>query len=269
MPKFSANLSMLYTNFDFMDRFASAARDGFSGVEYLFPYSYQKDQLVEALEKHNLKQVLYNLPAGDWGSGDRGIACDPRRVAEFRDGVDQAIDYGKALECSQINCLVGAAPKNVTLRQAHETVVRNLKYAGRLLGTEKIRLLIEPCNTFDIPNFFLNGSVQAIELIEEVGEPNLFLQYDVYHMQLMEGNLTNTLVKNLHRIAHIQIADVPGRHEPGTGEIRFRCLFEKLDAIGYTGWIGCEYNPTTTTEESFGWMPLAEKSSSKQMREPA
>ena len=254
MPKFNANLSFLYTEFDFLDRFAAAARNGFAGVEYLFPYSYPKEQLADILQKHSLTQVLHNLPAGNWDAGDRGNACQPNRDLEFQDGIEPAIEYAQALGCKQINCLAGIKPDNVTLAQAKDTFLRNLQYAAPRLAKHGIRLLIEPVNTYDIPGFYLSSTMQAIAIIKELGEENLFLQYDVYHMQMMEGNLANTIAKNFERISHIQLADVPGRHEPGTGEIRYDFLFDHLDRLGYRGWIGCEYKPLTTAEQGIGWM---------------
>lgn len=254
MPKFAANLSMLYTDLDFIARFAAASRSGFTGVEYLFPYAYQKEQLVEALGKNSLKQVLHNLPAGNWEAGERGIACDPGRVGEFKEGVDRAIDYAEALDCTQLNCLVGKMPSSVTPARAHETVVGNLAYAAPRLAEHGIKLLIEPVNTYDIPGFFLNKTAQALTIMDEVGHKNLYLQYDIYHMQLMEGNLATTMEKNLRRIPHIQLADVPGRHEPGTGEINYPFLFRFLDQLGYTGWIGCEYKPLAATDQGLTWM---------------
>ena len=254
MPKFAANLSFLYSDLDFLGRFAAAARSGFQGVEYLFPYAFPKEQIVEALQQNNLKQVLHNLPGGQWEAGERGIACHPDRVGEFKEGVDQAIEYARALKCDQINCLAGITPANVPATKAHETLVENLKYAAPRLGAHNIKLLIEPINIYDIPGFFLRTSAQALALMDEAREPNLYLQYDIYHMQRMEGNLADTMEKNLQRIAHVQVADVPGRHEPGTGEIRYEFLFQRLENIGYTGWIGCEYKPLKTTEEGLGWM---------------
>jgi hydroxypyruvate isomerase len=254
MPKFAANLTMLFSEIDFLDRFEAAARCGFTGVEYLFPYGYEKDRLVEALETYNLNQVLHNLPAGNWAEGDRGIACDPNRIGEFQDGVGKALDYARALKCTQLNCLAGKVPPKVTPDQAHRTFVENVTFASRALAADRINLLIEAVNTSDVPGFFLNRTAQALSIIDESGCENLLLQYDIYHMQIMEGNLATTMAKNLSRIAHIQVADVPGRHEPGTGEINFPFLFGFLDRAGYTGWIGCEYNPASTTEKSLGWL---------------
>jgi hydroxypyruvate isomerase len=253
MPKFAANLTMLFNEVDFLDRFAAAAEAGFAGVEYLFPYPYPAEDLAERLAKHNLIQVLHNLPAGDWGAGERGIAVLPERVEEFRQGVDTAIAYAKTLGCSQVNCLTGVAPEGAEPAQLHRTFVENLRFAAERLGAEGIKLLIEPINTRDIPEFFLNRTAQAAAILDEVGSDNLFIQYDIYHMQIMEGDLAPTLEANLARIAHVQLADTPGRHEPGTGEINYPFLFDHLDRIGYSGWIGCEYKPATTTVEGLGW----------------
>ena len=254
MPRFAANLSMLFTELDFMARFAAAARCGFAGVEYLFPYAYPKEQLAEALRQHGLTQVLHNLPAGDWERGERGIACHPDRTREFQEGVARAIDYARALGCRQINCLSGIAPASIPHERSRETFVANLKYAAPRLAEHGILLLIEPINTRDIPGFFLSTTAQALDIMQEANEPNLYLQYDVYHMQMMEGSLADTIRKNLARIAHIQVADVPGRHEPGTGEINYAFLFQHLDKIGYPGWVGCEYKPLAKTEEGLGWL---------------
>lgn len=254
MPKFAANLSMLFTELDFLDRFEAAARHGFAAVEYLFPYAYPKEQLAERLDKYRLRQVLHNLPAGNWEMGERGIACLPDRVSEFREGVERAIDYARVLGCRQLNCLAGITPYSFPQHKVRETLVGNLRYAATRLAVEGIKLLVEPINTFDIKDFYLNRSGQALAILREVEHENLFLQYDVYHMQMMEGNLASTIEKKLRRIAHIQVADVPGRHEPGSGEINYRFLFDLLDRLGYDGWIGCEYKPATTTEEGLGWM---------------
>jgi hydroxypyruvate isomerase len=259
MPKFAANLSMLFTEVAFLDRFAAAARCGFSSVEYLFPYTYPKERLAELLHAHGLTQVLHNLPAGDWERGERGIACHLDRVGEFQEGVGRAIEYARALGCKQINCLAGIAPESVTLIRSREVFVGNLKWAAPRLAEHGIKLLIEPINTYDIPEFFLSTSAQALDIVREVNDPNLYLQYDVYHMQMMEGNLANTIKQNLARIAHIQVAGVPGRHEPGTGEINYAFLFQHLDAIGYQGWVGCEYKPVGKTEDGLAWLAPYER----------
>jgi hydroxypyruvate isomerase len=253
MPKLAANLTMLWNELDFPDRFAAAAKAGFRGVEYLFPYAYPKELLAASLARHGLVQVLHNLPAGDWAKGERGIACDPARVGEFRDGVGRAIEYAKALGCPQLNCLAGIAPAGVDAGKLRETFVANLRFAAGALGGEGIRLLIEPINTFDMPGFYLSRTRQALDIIRDTGSANLFLQYDIYHMQRMEGELAATIRDNLPRIAHLQLADNPGRHEPGTGEINYRFLFGFLDSIGYDGWIGCEYKPRGGTDDGLGW----------------
>ena len=254
MPKFNANLTMLFNEVPFLDRFQAAAGAGFKGVEFLFPYAFDKDAIAERLDKHGLVQVLHNLPAGDWDAGERGIACHPDRVGEFRDGVGRAIEYATALGCKQLNCLAGIAPAGVDAEKVHATFVANLRFAAARLEEAGIRLLVEPINTFDIPGFHLNRTAQAIALIEEVGSPNLWLQHDVYHMQRMEGELANTITRHLPRIAHMQIADTPGRHEPGTGEINYAWLFRFIDQLGYDGWIGCEYKPAAGTREGLGWI---------------
>jgi hydroxypyruvate isomerase len=254
MPKFAANLTMLFNEFDFMDRIGAAAAAGFKGVEYLFPYPYTKEQLVDALGTHQLVQVLHNLPAGDWSAGERGIAVLPDRVGEFQDGVGAAIDYATALGCKQVNCLAGIAPQGVAPDKVHETLVSNLRFAAGKLKQAGIRLLIEPCNTRDIPGFYLNRSAQALAIIAEVGSDNLGLQYDIYHMQIMEGDLAPTIQRNLKSIPHMQLADNPGRNEPGTGEINYPFLFAFIDKLGYEGWIGCEYKPVSTTNAGLGWI---------------
>jgi hydroxypyruvate isomerase len=253
MPKFAANLTLMFNEVDFLERFGAAAQAGFKGVEYLFPYPYEKTQLADQLGKHKLVQALHNLPAGDWGKGERGIACLPDRVAEFQDGVGKAIEYAQALGCKQLNCLAGITPA-VGAQKAHETFVANMKFAAEKLSAVGIRLLIEPINTRDIPGFFLCHTKQALDVIAEVGSSNLWLQYDIYHMQIMEGDLAPTIEKNLGRIAHLQLADNPGRHEPGTGEINYPFLFKFIDQLGYEGWIGCEYKPAASTTAGLGWV---------------
>lgn len=254
MPKFAANLSMLFTEVDFLQRFEQAAQAGFQGVEYLFPYDFEASTIKGVLESNNLKQVLFNLPAGDWQAGDRGIAVDPNRVEEFQQGVTKAIQYAKALDCNQVNCLAGIVPDGVTAQQAEETFVSNLRFAAGALKENGISLIIEAINTRDIPGFFLTNTKQALDVIEKVDSDNLNFQYDIYHMQIMEGDLAPTLSEHLSQIQHVQLADNPGRHEPGTGEINYPFLFNHLDSIGYDGWIGCEYKPKTTTQEGLIWL---------------
>ncbi len=253
MPKFAANLSMLFTEHDFLDRFAHAADAGFTGVEYLFPYDYPAAQVAERLHAAKLEQVLFNLPAGNWAAGERGIACLPDRVDEFKAGVPRAIEYAKALGCKKLNCLAGKLTPEIDCIDAQATLVANLRYAAEALEREGIAFVVEAINTFDIPNFYLSHSRQAFALFEEVGVKNLSLQYDIYHMQRMEGELAATIRANIARIGHVQLADNPGRHEPGTGEINYPFLFAALDAAGYAGWIGCEYVPANGTVAGLGW----------------
>ena len=254
MSKFAANLSMLFTEVDFLDRFKAAAEAGFKGVEYLFPYDYTAAEIKECLDANGLSQVLFNLPAGDWSAGERGIACHPSRVEEFRTGVDKAIEYAQVLGNKQVNCLVGIQPRGVSDDEARKTVVENLRFAAEKLKAAGILLIAEPINTRDIPGFFLNRTEQALALFDEVGSDNLKLQYDIYHMQIMEGDLAPTIEKHLARSAHVQLADNPGRHEPGTGEINYPFLFAHLERLGYDGWIGCEYKPKAETTQGLGWL---------------
>lgn len=253
MTKLAANLTMLFNEHGFMDRFEAAARAGFRGVEFLFPYAFHADQIADKLNTYQLDLVLHNLPAGKWEAGERGIACHPDRIGEFQDGVGEAIRYAKTLGVKQLNCLVGIRPQGVSADNAFKTVVGNLKFAADMLREQKIRLLIEPINTFDIPGFYLSGTQQAIDLIKETGSSNIYLQYDIYHMQRMEGEIANTIKANRDIIRHIQLADNPGRFEPGTGEINYRYLLKMLDEIGYDGWVGCEYKPKAGTVEGLGW----------------
>jgi hydroxypyruvate isomerase len=253
MPRFAANLSMLFTEQPFLDRFALAARAGFQAVEFLFPYGFAVEEIRDRLQANQLQLVLHNLPAGDWDAGERGIACLPDRVGEFRAGVARAVEYATALGVPQLNCLAGKAPAGVDDAVLRRTLVDNLRYAAAELKDAGLRLLVEPINTFDIPGFYLNGTAQAIALLDEVGADNAFVQYDLYHAQRMEGELAGTLQRHLARIGHVQLADNPGRHEPGTGEINYPFVFAQLDRLGYAGWVGCEYKPATTTEAGLGW----------------
>lgn len=253
MPTFAANLTMLFNEVPFLDRFEAAAKADFKYVEFLFPYAFPAADIKARLDANGLTLVLHNLPAGDWDAGERGIACHPDRVQEFRSGVAKAIEYAKELGVKQLNCLVGKVPADADEQFVHSTLVENLRFAAAELKAAGLRLLIEPINTFDIPGFAVSRTAQALALIDEVGSDNLFVQYDIYHAQRMEGELGATLQKHLARIGHIQLADNPGRNEPGTGEIHYPYLFALLDRIGYTGTIGCEYKPATTTEAGLGW----------------
>jgi hydroxypyruvate isomerase len=254
MPKFAANLTMLFNEVDFLDRFGVAAKAGFRGIEYLFPYAWPKEALAERLAKYKLSQVLHNLPAGDWSGGERGIACLPGRESEFQEGVGLAISYARALGCGQVNCLVGITPAGAPADAVRKTLVDNLRFAARALERAGIKLLVEPINAYDIPGFHLTRSGETLALFDEIGEANLWLQYDIYHMQRSEGELAATMAKHLKRIAHIQLADNPGRNEPGTGEINYDFLFHRLDELGYDGWIGCEYRPKANTLDGLDWL---------------
>lgn len=254
MPRFAANLTMLFTEQPFLDRFEQAAQSGFKAVEFLFPYPYPVQELLARLKAHDLQLVLHNLPAGNWDSGERGIACIPGREAEFRQGVEQAIAYSEALGVDQLNCLVGKAPQGVAPEAVRETLVSNLRYAANALRGSGKRLLVEPINTYDIPGFCISRTQQALDLLDEVGAENALVQYDIYHAQRMEGEIATTLTKHLARIGHVQLADNPGRNEPGTGELNYPFLFKHLDHIGYSGWVGCEYKPAATTLAGLQWL---------------
>ena len=253
MPNFAANLSFLFTEYDFLDRFDAARASGFEAVEFLFPYAWPAAAIAEQLQQHQLTLVLHNLPPGDWAAGERGMACDPARVAEFQASVALALSYAPVLGVRRLHCMAGLLPPGVSQAQAHATYVANLRYAAARLAEHGLDLLIEPINTTDMPGYFLTGSDQAAAIIAECGAANLFLQYDLYHMQRMEGALAAGITRHLPLIRHMQLADVPGRHEPGTGDIDFRTLFALIDALGYTGWIGCEYHPLGDTVAGLGW----------------
>ena len=254
MPQFSANLSFLYAELSFLDRFAAAAADGFPAVEYVGPYEHPPEQVAEALADNGLEQALFNLPAGDWAGGERGIGCLPDRVEEFRASVDAAIRYGKALGCPKINCLAGIAPAGADPAALDATLVANLQYAAPRLADAGIRLLLEPINLRDIPGFFVSRTDHAERILEAVGSDNLYIQYDIYHAQVMQGDLIPTYARLRDRIAHIQIADTPGRNEPGTGEINYGFVLPELDRLGYDGFVGCEYRPIAGTSAGLGWM---------------
>lgn len=253
MLRFAANIGMLFGELPFRERFAAAARAGFRAVEYPFPYSYPLAELKEELEQNHLVQVLHNLPPGDFTKGERGIACLPERKGEFQDSVGLALEYARGLRCPQVNCLAGIAPE-VPRDVAFRTFVDNLKFAAQNCAQAGVRLLIEPINTTDMPGFFLCNSAQAIAVLDAVGSPNLALQYDIYHMQVMEGDPARSLAQCIPRIGHFQVADHPGRHEPGTGSIDYRSLFHLIERLGYTGWIGCEYHPLGDTLAGVGWL---------------
>jgi hydroxypyruvate isomerase len=254
MPRLSANLTMMFGEVPFPDRFAAAARAGFRAVEFVAPYELPAARAGELVREHGLEVSVFNLPPGNWAAGDRGIGCDPARVGEFQDGVGRAIEYARAMGARQVHAMAGIAPRGVAADRLRETYVANLRFAAGKLAEHGIGLLVEAINTRDIPGYFLTTSRQAFALMDEAALPTLRFQYDVYHLQIMEGDLAPTLERNVARIGHVQIADTPGRHEPGTGEINYRFLLRHLDRIGYAGWIGCEYKPLGATEAGLGWI---------------
>ena len=253
MPKFSANLSVLFGEVGFPERFDAAARAGFKAVEIQYPYAWDTADLAESARRAGVEVVLINIPAGDHARGDRGLGCLPSRVAEFREGVAKAIAYAKALGCKQTNCLAGIVPPGVDRTVLHQTYLSNLRHAAGELAREGMTLLIEPVSTHAVPGFYLNRSAEAFALLDEAGADNLKVQYDLYHMRIMGDDLAATIAANLGRIGHVQFADVPGRHEPGTGEIDFAALFDHIDRLGYRGWIGAEYLPSGKTADSLAW----------------
>ncbi len=254
MPKLAANLSLLLPQLPFPDRFAAAAKAGFRYVEYQFPYPFGGAEEIAGLARAaGVEVVLHNLPAGDAAKGDRGIACQPERSSEFREGVERAIEYAKAAGCPRLNALAGVAPTGVPREKLRQTLIENLRYAAGKLKAAALTLLTEPANTRTIPGFFLNTSQQGIEVIDAAGADNLLLQYDIFHMQIVEGDLAKTIERLLPRIGHMQLADVPDRHEPGTGEINYNYLLPQIDRLGYKGWIGCEYMPKGDTVQGLSW----------------
>lgn len=253
MPKFAANLSFLFQDLDFLDRFEAAKRVGFQAVEYLFPYDYPASDIAERLETLGLTQALFNVSPGDWDAGERGLAALPGRESEFQESVERAAQYAEALGCAQVHVMAGIVPDGAERVRYEASYVGNLRHAAERLGASNIRVLIEPLNSTDMPGYLLNGSDQARRIIEAVGSANLFLQYDIYHMQIMEGNLAAAITRHQDIIRHIQIAGVPGRHEPDVGEINYPFIFNHLDSIGYDGWVGCEYRPQAGTLDGLGW----------------
>ena len=245
MPKFAANLSMLYPEFDFLDRFEAAARDGFKAIEYLFPYAFAPGDIAARLQANGLQQVLFNAPPGNWDGGERGLACLPGREAEFRGGIAQALDYAGALECPRVHVMAGLLPAGNDRESLFSTYAANLRWASGQAATQDVEILIEPINTRDIPRFFLNRQEHAHEVVAAVGAANLKVQMDLYHCQVVEGDVAMKLRRYLPggRVGHVQIAGVPDRHEPDQGELNYSYLFSVLDELGYAGWVGCEYRP--------------------------
>jgi hydroxypyruvate isomerase len=254
MPKFCANLGFLFTEVPFLDRFAASAKAGFSAVEYSDPYACETSQLIDLLGQNNLQQALINMPAGDWAAGERGIACLPERKTEFQDGVGRAISTARALGSPLINCLAGLKPDRLPREQAWATLIENLQFAGREVHRAGLTLLVEPINSKDMSGFFLNTSRDAMQAMEATGDEHIKLQYDIYHMQRMEGELAETITRLFPRIGHFQCAGVPGRTEPDRGEINYAFIFDLIDQLGYRGWIGAEYKPVALTEAGLGWL---------------
>jgi hydroxypyruvate isomerase len=253
MPNFAANLSMIFQEVPFLDRFEAAAAAGFKAVEFLFPYEHPAAELAERLRRHGLKQVLFNLPPGNWAAGERGMAAIPGRELEFAGTVDKAIEYARALGCQQVHAMAGILPAGVPRQAWDTTYTSNLRAAAGKLAGHGIRLLIEPLNVRDVPGYFLSNTEQARFFIEHVGTDNLFLQMDLYHAQIMGGDLAERTRALRPLIRHFQIAGVPGRHEPDVGEINYPFLFDLIDSLGYDGWIGCEYRPRGKTLDGLGW----------------
>ncbi len=254
MPRFAANLSMLFTEVPMLDRFERAARAGFKAVEMQFPYEAPATEIRSRLDANGLVMVLHNFPGGDWAAGDRGIACNPARQAEFRAGVGKAIEYATTLGVPQLNCLAGKPGAGVDEATTHRTFVDNVRYAAEQCKAAGLRVLMEPINNYDVPGFWLNRTGKALGVVDELKMDNVLVQYDIYHAQRYEGELAATMQQHLAKIGHIQFADNPGRNEPGTGEIHWPFLFAHIDRIGYTGWLGAEYKPATTTEAGLGWL---------------
>lgn len=254
MPKFAANLTMLYTDSPFLDRFERARASGFRYVEYLFPYEHDIGALAQALAQNGLTQVLFDLPPGDWSAGECGLAAHPDRIDEFRQGIARGVDIAQVLRVRQLNCLAGKWDERIPFSDQRRVLIENLLFAAKALAEQDMTLLIEMLNPYDVPGFVVATPKGAFELAEMVGAPNLKVQYDFYHAQRSEGELTNTFRKNLARIGHVQVADNPGRHQPGTGEINYPFVFRFLDQVGYAGFVGLEYIPEGTTEESLAWV---------------
>lgn len=254
MPRFAANLTMMFTEVAFPERFARAAQAGFAAVEFLFPYDHPVEAVTEWHEANRLTNVLFNMPPGDFAGGERGIASLPGREAEFRAGVAIALDYAKALGTPRLHAMAGLVPESADKAEYHAIYVANLRYAARELAKHGITLLIEPINGRDMPGYFLSSQAQAHAIREEVGEPNLKVQMDFYHVQVSEGDIAMKFRRYAEHVGHIQIAGVPDRNEPDIGEVNYRYLFDLLDQLGYQGWIGCEYRPRGSTEEGLDWL---------------
>jgi len=254
MPRFAANISMMFNELPFLDRFAAARAAGFEAVEFLFPYEHPAAEIAARLRDHGLAQVLFNAPPGDWNQGERGMACLPHRRAEFRDGIRRALDYATALSCPRLHVMAGLTPAGVARDTLLATYAANLDWAAEECMKAGVKPIIEPINHRDIPGFFLNRTSEAVAMIEAIGPERLGLQFDLYHCQITEGDVSRRAAELLPYIAHMQVADTPGRHEPGTGEVNWPFVFAAIDASGYHGWIGCEYRPKGETVAGLGWL---------------
>ena len=272
MPRFAANLSMLYNEHAFLDRFAAAAADGFEAVEYLFPYEFPASELARRLNDHGLQQVLFNAPPGDWERSERGLACLPGRQAQFQASIHQALEYAEVLQCPRIHVMAGLVPQGVERTALRATYVENIRWAGEQAAQAGRKVLIEPINTRDIPGFFLNTQAEAHAVVQEVGLANVQVQMDLYHCQIVEGDVASKIRQYLPtgRVGHFQIAGVPQRHEPDVGELHYPYLFEVIDEVaaecGWQGWIGCEYRPqrgavSQGTHDGLKWLHLARTAS--------
>jgi hydroxypyruvate isomerase len=257
MPRFAANLTMMFNEVPFLERFRAAAVAGFTAAEFLFPYEHTPEEVASAAKAAEIEIVLFNMPAGNWGAGERGITGLPGREEEFRAGVDKALVYAKALGVPRLHAMAGIAPAGADLAACKSTLIANLKYAAEKLAAEQITLLLEAINTRDMPGFLVSTQKDSHAICAEVGAPNLKMQMDLYHMQIMEGDLATTLKKYASECGHIQIAGCPERHEPDTGEVRYEYLFKVIDAMGYAGWLGCEYRPAGKTTEGLLWLTAA------------
>ena len=265
MPRFAANLSLMYTELPFLARFAAAAKDGFRGVEYLFPYAYPAEELAEVLNRHGLKQVLFNAPPGGrqlpemvgaWDAGQRGTLCLEGEQEAFRNGVWEALRYAQVLQCPRIHVMSGLMPRGAVRYALRSTVLSNLRWAAQAAADAGVEITIEPINGGDMPGYYLQRQDLAHSLVQTVAAMNLKVQMDLYHCQIMEGDIASKLRKYLPtgRIGHIQVAGVPDRHEPDVGELNYRYLFQLIDSLGYDGWVGCEYRPRKGTSQGLGWM---------------
>lgn len=254
MPKFAANLTMMFNEVPFLQRFAAAREAGFQAVEFLFPYEYAAEDIAQQLHNNQLQNILFNLPPGDWAAGERGIASLPGREAEFRAGVATAIAYAQALGTPQLHVMAGLLPAGAQRELHRATFVENLRHACTEAARHGLTILIEPINTRDIPGYFLNLQADAHAIREQVGAANLKVQMDFYHVQIVEGDIATKVKRYLPHIGHIQIASVPERNEPDSGEINYAYLFRLLDQLGYAGWLGCEYRPAQGTVAGLGWM---------------